>query len=89
MLNILYMKSNDKKLKRNHNSILLEEYCNNRFYGPLLVGLSYSKAPFSLISFTLEDLKGIEKINSRSMANKNSLTDDFVPECLMGNIMLN
>ena len=75
------MKSTEKNLTRNYNAQELELFCHNRFYGPLIVAFNQNKAPYSLISFTLADLRKIEAIN-RNFQNK-SIKDDFVPTCLL------
>jgi hypothetical protein len=86
-LHILYMKSNEKTLTRNYNAQELEIFCNNRFYGPLIVAYNRAKSPFQLVSFTVNDLNQIETIN-KSFQNK-SIKDDFVPACLLNCPYLN
>lgn len=86
-LHILYLKSTQKSLSRNYNSQELEIFCHNRFYGPLVVAFSNSKAPHELLSFTLGHLKEVESTN-KSFQNK-CIKDDFVPECLLNCSFLN
>jgi hypothetical protein len=53
VLHILYMKSNAKALSKNFNATDLELFCQNRFYGPLVVAFNLNKPPFYLMSFSM------------------------------------
>ena len=50
------MKSQDKALTRNFNAECLELFCQNRFYGPLIVAFNTSAKPYLLRDFYLSDL---------------------------------
>jgi hypothetical protein len=75
------MKSTAKALQRNYNAVELELYCQNRFYGPLVVALNTSRPPYYLSDFSMATLMKIEDMN-RSLHNRN-IKDDFVLDCLL------
>jgi hypothetical protein len=50
------MKSNAKALSKNYNATDLELFCQNRFYGPLVVAFNLNKPPFYLMSFSKKEL---------------------------------
>ena len=81
VLHILYMKSNSKSLSRNYNAENLELFCQNRFYGPLIVAYNLNRHPYYLHSFALDDLAQIATTN-KELHNK-CVKDDMVLECLL------
>ena len=82
LLHILYMKSTAKSLSRNYNAanVGLEVYCQNRFYGPLVVAINLNRPPYYLESFSLKNLESIERANQS--AQNIIVKDDFVLKCL-------
>lgn len=75
------MKSNNKSLNRNYTALDLELYCQNRFYGPLVVAFNHCRPPYYLDSFEMANLNLIQQINISNQI-KNS-KDDKVLECLL------
>jgi len=63
VLHILYMKSNAKALSKNYNATDLELFCQNRFYGPLVVAFNLNKPPFYLMSFSKKELELVAQFN--------------------------
>lgn len=57
------MKSNAKSLSRNYTAAELELYCQNRFYGPLIVAFNLSRPPYYLDGFSLSNLQLIQSMN--------------------------
>jgi hypothetical protein len=57
------MKSNAKALSKNYNATALELFCQNRFYGPLVVAFNLNKPPFYLMSFTMKELDLVGQYN--------------------------
>ncbi len=49
------MKSNAKALSRNYNAEELELFCQNRFYGPIVVAFNLDRSPFYMSSFSMSD----------------------------------
>ena len=68
------MKSDNKSLSRNYNAAELELFCQNRFYGPLIVALNMSRPPYYLSTFSIQDHEDIQ-IANKNMQNK-SIKDD-------------
>lgn len=68
-------------MERNYNASELELYCQNRFYGPLIVALNTNRPPYYLTDFNMETLRLIENMNEK-LINKN-IKDDFVLDCLL------
>lgn len=81
MLHILFIKSTSHALQKNFNTTELELYCQNRFYGPIVVALNTNKLPYYLTDFNLGTLYQIERINKK-LQSKN-IKDDFVLDCLL------
>lgn len=81
LLHILFMKSTAKALQRNYNAMELELFCQNRFYGPLIVALNTNRPPYYLTDFSIATLKKIEDMNKK-LHNRN-IKDDFVLDCLL------
>jgi hypothetical protein len=59
----------------------LELFCQNRFYGPLIVALNTNRPPYYLTDFSIATLKKIEDMNKK-LHNRN-IKDDFVLDCLL------
>lgn len=84
------MKSQDKALTRNFNAESLELFCQNRFYGPLVVAFNTSQKPYLLRDFYMQDLQRVEQLNKNFCNKSNSpylinltgIKDDTVPDCL-------
>ena len=64
------MKSTAKALQRNYNAVELELYCQNRFYGPLVVALNTNRPPYYLSDFSMTTLSRIEGMNKK-LHNRN------------------
>ena len=75
------MKSNAKALSRNYNAQELELYCQNRFYGPLVVAVNLNRSPYYLKSFTWQDHQLMMRQNVKLQSK--SIKDDFVLDCLL------
>ena len=81
------MKSTGKALSRNYNAEDLELYCQNRFYGPLVVAFNINKHPYYLLSFTLSDYMSLKQTNQ--ICHQKNVKDDFVLEFLLNHKLLN
>lgn len=81
------MKSNAKSLSRNYNAQDLELYCQNRFYGPLIVAFNMNKPPYYLTNFEFEHLEEIKMLNNNF--EQKTVKDDLVVDALLSAIPLN
>lgn len=75
------MKSNAKALSKNYNATDLELFCQNRFYGPLVVAFNLNKPPFYLMSFSMKDLQLVGQFNETSQHK--AIKDDLVIDSLL------
>lgn len=65
VLHVLILKYEGYKYSRNPNAYQVELHCATQFFGPIVVALNMVNPPYSLCDFTLNDLKELQKYNTK------------------------
>lgn len=68
-MHILILKCEGHKFPRNPNAHDLELFCGTHFYGPLVVCLNRSNAPYNLVTISEDHLDSIKEINEMEKRN--------------------
>jgi len=88
-LHIIWLKFENFEYKRNPHALLLEQICDSKFYGPLVVCYNSSEEPFLLESFSLQDLNTLQE-RYRNWFGKSKIkpmnSADYTPPEMFDNI---